>query len=326
VKVETSPRRLKAETGPIVLAAGFFDGLHRGHRKVIDATIKEARARGGQAWVLTFDPHPLRVLGPRTSPPLLTSTKHKLLMLSQLDLDGCLVMRFTPQLAVQSPQRFIRQLCRNIPELTEIFVGRNWRFGHGGAGDVQYLAALGREFGFEVRVMPPVLRRKHPVSSTRIREEVRKGNLSEARVLLGRSFSVLGTVKSGLTLGRRLGFPTANLNTRNEALPPAGVYAVFAEARGQCHAAVLNLGRRPTVRKGGEPRPILELHLLDFAGDLYGENIEVFFVRRLRDERCFATTNLLRIQIARDVERAGRLLKRTPTPRKNTLHSACRVL
>lgn len=309
MKVETSPRRLKASAGPIVLAAGFFDGLHRGHRKVLDATITEARAHDGQAWVLTFDPHPLRVLGPRTAPPLLSSTKHKLLMLSRLELDGCLVMRFTPKLAAQSPQQFVRQLCRNIPQLAAIFVGRNWRFGYRGTGDVQSLTRLGHEFGFRVQAMLPVMRRGQPVSSTRIREEVRKGNLSEARILLGRPFSVLGSVEQGLTLGRKLGFPTANLDTQNEALPPTGVYAVFAETRGRRHKAVLNLGRRPTVRKGGETRPILELHLLDFDGDLYGEDIEVFFARRLRDEHCFATTDLLQAQISRDVERARRLLK-----------------
>lgn len=311
MKVETSPQRLKAGRSPIFLAAGFFDGLHRGHRRVIDAMIQSARDCHGQAWVLTFDPHPLRVLGARMSPPLLTATAHKLRVLSRLDLDGCLVMRFTPALAACSPEQFVARLCRNIPALTAIFVGRNWRFGNRGAGNAQRLAELGRTFGFDVHVVRPVLRHRLPVSSTRIREEVRAGNLSEARALLGRPFSVLGTVVSGRTLGRTLGFPTANLKTRNEALPPDGVYAVFAAVRGRCHRAVLNLGRRPTVRQGGELRPVLELHLLDFKRNLYGDAIEVFFVRRLREERRFDTTGLLRNQIARDVQRARTVLEKS---------------
>jgi riboflavin kinase/FMN adenylyltransferase len=304
MRTVNDPALLRREKRPVVLAAGFFDGLHKGHQKVIANTVRRARECGGKAWVLTFDVHPMEVLKPASAPDLLTSTPHKLRLLAGFRLDGCLIMPFTRELAELGPELFVERLCDHVPSLAEILVGRNWRFGSGGRGNTRQLSRLAGRRNIRVTGVVPAMRRGTMISSTRIRAEVARGNLVEAGIMLGRSFSVLGTVSRGRTVGRKLGFPTANLDSHNELLPPQGVYAVHAELEGRRFKGVLNLGTRPTFRKDGRKKsvPVLEVHLFDVNRDLYGRDVEVFIEQKLRDERRFRSREALKRQIARDVE------------------------
>lgn len=306
------------EARPLALAAGFFDGLHLGHRQVVTETLSAARRAGQAAWVLTFDTHPAKVLNPNLAPPLLMSIRHKLLALDRLGLDGSLVLPFSRDLADRDPREFVEQLKAGAPTLTRMFVGQNWRFGRKASGDPALLTALGAELGFLVSIVNPVLRDGAPVSSTRVREAVLRGDLNEAEALLGRPFSVLGSVIHGESRGRKLGCPTANLAAENEVLPPYGVYAaraVLFDGQGPrpgpqaLHDAVCSLGLKPTFGQSGGQSPALELHLLDFSGDLYGRDIEVFFVRRIRAEERFDAEDALCRQIVRDISETRSILK-----------------
>jgi riboflavin kinase/FMN adenylyltransferase len=301
--------RLRRKRRPIVLAAGFFDGIHLGHRKVLGRTLARARELNGRAWVLTFESHPLSVLRPATAPRLLLSNRYKLLLLERLGLDGCVLLDFTRAVADIAPAEFVQNLRAAAPALAEIVVGRDWRFGRKGAGNPALLRRMGRELGFGVTAVGPVRRGGLPVSSTRTRAAILDGDLAAAATLLGRPFSILETVIPGRTMGRKLGYPTANLAPRNEILPPHGVYAVFAHVRGTLHRGVLNFGRRPTFAGRGAGDPVIELHLLDARpGELYGDDVEVFFVSRIRSERRFKSEAALRSRIAADVESATALL------------------
>lgn len=301
-----------------MLAAGFFDGLHRGHWKVIDETIANARKCKGQAWVLTFDTHPIKILEPKSAPQLLTSTRHKLRLLGRVDPDGCLLMPFTRKLANLDPEAFISMLCACVPALAEIFVGQNWRFGHEGKGDTVILSKLAKERNVKVTMVRSVLRKGKIISSTRIRNEITCGKLKEAATMLGRPFSILGTVTRGRTVGRKLGFPTANLNSHNEVLPPFGVYAVYALLEGGVFNGVLNMGTCPTFKKKNKGNPSVELYLLDLNSNLYGKDIEVFFIKKLREERRFLSKEHLKTQILLDVKNAFHLLVQKKI--KNTLY------
>lgn len=295
---------LKPERQPIVLAIGFFDGVHRGHRAVIEKTLARAKEVRGQAWVLTFDPHPMKVLNPTGAPPLLTSTRHKLEILSQSGLTGVVVMPFTRRLADLSPEGFVDRLKVCTPTLVEVLVGENWRFGRHGLGTPAVLARLCRPMKIRVRVIRPVRQARRPVSSTRVRQEVVQGHLCAAEMLLGRPFSVLGTVVHGRGIGHKIGFPTANLDPHGEALPPFGVYAVQARLGGKLRDGVLSIGVRPTFPCRGKAKPCFELHLPGIHRNLYGMDIEVIFRAKLRNERRFASVGALKRQIVRDIARA----------------------
>ena len=306
---------------PVVAAAGFFDGVHLGHRTVIDSTIARARAIHGEAWLLTFDPHPMRVLNPTAAPPLLTATPHKLRVLERLDLDGCLVLPFTRAFAATEAEDFAAQLIAISPPLTELVVGENWRFGHRGSGHPPLLSQLSEGTPLTVTVAPPMAWEAETISSTRIRSAVQRGNIDEATAMLGRPFSVLGTVEHGEGIGRQLGYPTANLDAHHEVLPPFGIYAARAlicrageapEREAQLLDGVVSFGVRPTIETKGKPKPVFELHILDHEQDLYGMDIEIFFVSRLRDEEKFASIDQLKSQIAHDVEDSRRILANHP--------------
>jgi riboflavin kinase/FMN adenylyltransferase len=310
MKVVTDPAALAAERRPVVLAAGFFDGVHRGHQRVLRRAMRRARELGGHAWAMTFDTHPMKVLRPAAAPRLLTSTGHKLLLFDRLGLDGCILLPFTRELAATEAGDFLRWLRLCAPSLREIHVGRNWRFGRGAAGDVDLLRQFGRGAGFGVRLAPTSRCGGRAVSSTRVREEILAGRLEAARAMLGRPFSVLGTVVPGRRVGRQLGYPTANLEPHNEVLPPCGVYAVFARVGRRLIQGVANYGTCPTFRGAVTGRPVLELHLLDFEGNIYGRQVEIFFARRLRPEKTYRRVAELQRQIGRDVASARRILSR----------------
>ena len=303
MKIFSNLKDLQHKRRPILLAAGFFDGVHRGHRDVIRRALAASRRGLGQVWVMTFDPHPRKVLAPESAPALLTSTCHKLRLLGTLGVSGCVVVPFTPSTAHQEPETFIAALKDAVPAISRLYIGLNWNFGRNGRGDAALLNKLAPHHGFRIVAIPPVCWRGTPISSTRIRRAVAVGRLADAASMLGRPFSVLGAVLHGRKIGRTMGIPTANLDFRNEVCPPQGVYAVTALIRRRRRAGVANLGVRPTFPGQGRRAPVLELHLFDTSRDLYGEIVEVFFLKRLRGERKFATPTALRAQIARDIGR-----------------------
>jgi riboflavin kinase/FMN adenylyltransferase len=295
------------------VTVGNFDGVHRGHQALVRVAVEDARSAAGTAVVLTFDPHPSRVLSPDRAPSALMTLEQKAETLAGLGIGRLAVLPFTRELAARSPAEFARSVLAEALGARLVVVGSNFRFGHGRSGDLETLTALGQDLGFRVHGVPPLLQDGAPISSTRIREAVFRGAVDAVVPLLGRRFFVDGRVVSGAGRGRQLGIPTANLDVVNETLPDRGVYACFCRVgggQGPLREAVVNLGRRPTFG-GGETT--LEAHLLDFQGDLYGQILRVEFVLRLREERPFAGVPALLEQIRRDIEEARRVLARAGT-------------
>ncbi|HWL51237.1 MAG TPA: bifunctional riboflavin kinase/FAD synthetase [Chthoniobacteraceae bacterium] len=304
--------QLATVPGPVCLAVGVFDGVHLGHQAVIGRALADAEAFGGNAVVVTFDPHPMRVLRPEHAPRLLTSTLHKRLLLERVGVRHLLVLPFTAEFAGMEAQTFVHALAEACRPLRTICVGHTWSFGKGRAGNLELLRKMGDQLGFDEIGMEAVELDGEIVSSTLIRACVEGGELEKAGRLLGRRFSILGTVKRGRQLGKTLGFPTANLSAHNEQYPPNGVYAVEARlpdagGEGALLQGVVNIGVRPTLREPGGER-LLELHLFDFDDDLYGRNVEVFFHRFLRPEKTFPDLDALTAQIGCDVLKARRAL------------------
>lgn len=292
--------------GPLFLAIGVFDGVHLGHQAVISTSARHAQEAGGTPVVVTFDPHPARILRPDKAPRLLTATQHKIALIRELGVEHLLVLKFDRQFADTPPEDFILELVRNARPLREICVGHEWSFGKNRAGNLALLQRLGHEHGFDVVGIPPVEMEGAVVSSTAIRRAVAEGDLTRAAKMLGREYTIVGTVERGEQLGRQLGFPTANISAHSEQFPPNGVYAAEARLDGATLRGIVNLGVRPTV-SGGEPRRLLELHLFDLVRDIYGEEVEVRFERYLRPEKKFESLEALAGQISRDVEAARSL-------------------
>jgi riboflavin kinase/FMN adenylyltransferase len=286
--------------GPVVLAAGVFDGFHLGHRAVIERALADALAAGGTPVVVTFDPHPAAILRPQNAPPLLTSTRHKLRLLGEAGVRHVLVLEFTQAFAAKAPEIFIADLAAACSPLREICVGEDWAFGKNRAGNLALLKSLGAKLGFDAIGIPAVAVEGRAVSSTVIRAAVEEGALDVAARLLGRDFSVFGSVIEGRRLGRTLGFPTANVRPESEQLPPNGVYSVRVALNGKLHEGIANVGVRPTISNEGV-QCLVEVHLFDFAGDLYGHDLEVSFLRFVRPEQKFPNLDALRSQIASDV-------------------------
>jgi riboflavin kinase/FMN adenylyltransferase len=285
--------------GPVFLAIGVFDGVHLGHKAVIERAAADAKAAGGTAVVVTFNPHPMRVLRTGGAPRLITSTKHKTRLIKELGVTFLLVIPFNTEFAATPPEQFIQSLHAACPSLREICVGHQWSFGKGRAGNLEMLEIWGAKLGFDEVGIPAVEIDGQVVSSTLIRSAVENGDLATAAKLLGREYTVLGTVIEGDHLGRKLGFPTANLSAHNEQFPPDGVYAVEAIHREKKYRGVVNIGIRPTIYEK-EGQRLLEIHLFDFHENIYGEDIEVFFRRFIRREQKFSDLDELKAQIARD--------------------------
>jgi riboflavin kinase/FMN adenylyltransferase len=290
------------------LALGVFDGVHVGHRAVIGRALESARRSGGLVGVVTFDPHPIRVLAPSRAPSsLLATLDHKAHLLDELGVGLMLAIHFDEAFANVEAEEFIDRLCR--ARVKTLAVGEDWKFGRGRRGDIAMLRKAAAERGFILEAVPPVMADGERISSTRIRQAIRDGNLSGAARMLGRPYSVEGVVKQGRQLGRQLGFPTANISTGDVQLPPDGVWAVRVDLNGEVLGGVANLGIRPTV--DGTTRS-LEVHLFDFQGDLYGRELDVTFVRCLRDERKFDSLEALQRQIEADAIEARRCLGESP--------------
>ena len=291
---------LGAPPGPVSLAVGVFDGVHLGHRAVIQRTIEDARSAGGVAVVVTFDRHPSAVLAPASAPQMLLPLWRRLEAIGESGVEATLVFAFDEEFSRQPAAAFVERLVRGFGSVAGISVGAGFVFGHRRSGNLEVLRELGRRHGFAVHGVPPVTIAGEVVSSTRIRELVAAGDLGRAGALLGRAYTLAGEVVAGDRLGRQLGFPTANLDVPGLVLPPRGVYAAWARTAGRRLPAAVNIGVRPTV-DGTAAVPRVEAHLLGFAGELYGARLELELASRLREERRFPSPAALRTAIGEDV-------------------------
>jgi riboflavin kinase/FMN adenylyltransferase len=285
-----------------IVTWGVFDGVHRGHRRVLSQVLTWARTEGVSSALVTFDRHPEEVLR-GTRVPLVTPLGERLRLLGDLGLDFCLVLNFTLEFSKTTAEEFIRDIVAARMGAKGIVLGHDSRFGKDRAGDIDFLTRLGRDVGLEVRHSDAEIFEGRPVSSSLIREAVLTGRLDQATYLLGRPPSVYGTVVKGDRRGTKLGFPTANLELHHAVRPPGGVYAAEVPLDGRLYRAVVNIGTRPTFREDGSE--VIETHLLDYGGgDLYGRNLEIRFLTRIRDEQKFDGPDSLRRQISADILKA----------------------
>ncbi len=290
-----------------VLALGNFDGLHRGHLKIIDRVKRAVAEHGGTPMAMTFDPHPPRVVRPDKAPPLLMTKAQRLDALHRAGVGCVAVVRFTPELSEWDPETFVRLVLVEWLRASEVWVGANFLFGHGRSGTFSLLRTLGLRYGFRADKIDPVRYKDFVVSSTRIRRLISEGRVDEAGALLGHPYYLDGPIVEGRHRGREIGFPTANMTTANELIPPHGVYATMVTVDGVVHTGLTNIGTRPTF---GETDTTIETHVLRYTGDLYGRSVRLSFVQRLRDERRFDDVDALRAQIEADQRRAERLFSR----------------
>lgn len=305
----------------IVLTLGVFDGMHKGHQKIVRHLLTEAHRIRGTSVILTFQNHPNTILRPEERTLLLTSLRHKLSLINRWGIDLCIALPFDRELSCLSPEEFVRRLLVQKLRVEKVILGEDARFGRNREGDVQVMESLAKNYGFRFGVVHQVRYLSYVVSSTLIRRLISEGHLSLAQNLMGRNFSMLGTVIRGCGRGKTLGFPTANLVPHSDVLPPRGVYMVrvrflrgdsFEEPRkfgpfrdavvGPAYSAVMNLGSRPTFGSSRTSGEIPEVHIIDFAKNIYNQTIEVEFLRRLRDETKFGSLEDLKVRIEEDVK------------------------
>lgn len=292
-----------------VAAIGIFDGVHLGHRRIINK-LRSYRGAPGDRMVITFDPHPQTVLRPDKTPPRIMSLGHRLSVLEKMGMDAALVIKFTEHIAMMSPEDFVRSVLVPVG-IRRVYVGSNFHFGRARSGNTGTLREIGARYGIDVRVVAPVKHGRDVISSTWLRKLIRSGELAKAAKLLRRPVSLLGTVVKGARRGRDLGSPTANIDPHQEVIPPPGVYAVKVDTGEGLYDGVINIGYRPTFY--GRPpnrreEPSIEVHIIDFEADLYGRDVEVFFIERLRKEKRFDRPEALVLQIAKDISRARTVL------------------
>jgi riboflavin kinase / FMN adenylyltransferase len=302
MKIIHAANKLKPGSKKICVAIGVFDGVHLGHQQIIRQTITDARQHDAVALVLTFDRHPNAIVAPNCVPPLIYSLPQKLRAIESLGADAVLLLQFDKQFSQQTGEEFIRSLVRDCGTIHSICVGADFVFGHKRSGNVAVLKKLGDEISFQVHGLASVSLDGQVVSSTRIREAIRAGDFDAANQMLGRPYAISGRVIEGDRLGRQLGFPTANLDATNLILPPNGVYSGCTKLKGQLHRVALNIGFRPTVASS-KPQLRVEAQVLDFDGNIYGEDLEVEIGGKLRAEQKFASVAELSEQIARDIAR-----------------------
>lgn len=290
-----------------IVALGNFDGLHRGHQKLIEQVRVRAGERGGTAVVMTFDPHPPQVLRPDKAPPLVMTLDQKLEAFERAGLGAVAIVRFTRELSQWEPEAFVEKVLIEWLRAAEVWVGENFLFGRDRTGTFTLLRALGEDRGFRVEKIEPVRYKDFVVSSTRVRHLISEGRVDEAGALLGRQYSIDGIVVRGDGRGRELGCPTANLESPNALLPAYGIYASIATIGAVRHPSVTSVGVRPTI---GDGRLTVETHLLDGPQDLYGAHVRLAFVLRLRDERKFDGLDALKAQMSADCDVARGVLSR----------------
>lgn len=301
--------RVKDELRDAVSAIGIFDGIHLGHKKVIKKVINH-KGKNFDKVIITFDPHPRSVLDKRTAPPRIMSIEHRLRIFDKMGIDAVIVINFSDNIANMDPEEFVRRVILGIGVKT-VYVGADFRFGHGQSGDVDILKSIGRKYGIDVRKVDNVRKGGKIVSSTWVRKLVAAGKLKEAEKLLRRPVSILGTVVYGDERGRKLGIPTANIDPHQEVIPPPGVYAVMIDIEGKIYKGILNIGFNPTfygTKLKRRKEPHIEAHILEFSGDLYAKHVEIFFIERLRHEKKFKNAQDLIDEIRKDKLKAEKLL------------------
>ena len=293
-----------------VLTLGIFDGVHLGHQRIFKDLKDEARKIDGETIIFTFDPHPLQVLAPQRCPPFITPFKKKLMLVERYGIDLVIVATFNLGLANITPEAFVKQILVDKIGAKKILVGYNYYFGKDRKGDVEMLVRLGEEFGFEVKVIEAMKVNDIPVSSSKIRELIQDGQMEQAAQLLGRNYRLIGKVIWGADRGKQLGFPTANLEILDGLYPKTGIYAVEVIMGNKTYLGVANVGYKPTF---GENPLSVEVHILDFSRDIHGEEIQLVFFERIRNEKAFENPDSLARQIRKDINAARKiLLRRSP--------------
>lgn len=332
MKIVTNLKRFNKNDFPnLVVALGNFDGVHLGHQAIIKQISERAKQIGGSAAVFTFKEHPQRVLHKKEDPQILTSLIHKLYLLKQYGIDLCFLIDFTIDFSKKNPEEFVKEIFIEKLGAKEICLGFNARFGHDRSGDSKLMNQLAPKYGFGFTEAPALKIGEQIVSSSAIRSLIQTGKLSEAKELLGRPYSFFGTIVSGAGRGAGLGFPTANLDPHSEVMPPEGIYAAWVrildcrlEETGSFSSlkehvvgdhlkAVLNYGKRPTFGKSDKPIP--EVHILDFDGDLTAKTVEVMIGERLRSERTFDNEAALKTQIQKDIEASLKWFQKEKEPK-----------
>lgn len=286
---------------PTVLTIGNFDGMHRGHQEILKRVLADARRKECMAAVLTFFPHPVRVLRPADAPALLSTLEQRLAAFEAAGIEAALVLRFDEALSKMGAEEFIEKYLAETMRAREVLVGDNFRFGHKQKGDVATLRALGKRFGFEVEIVGSLQVDDSVVSSTAVRTAVREGQMEDAARLLGRPFTLSGLVQSGTGQGRKLVVPTLNLKTEQELLPKRGVYVTRTIVGGESFRSVTNVGMRPTFNGA---HVAVESNLFGFDQEVSSGRMEVEFLSRLRDEQKFSRVDALREQVLKDIEKA----------------------
>ena len=286
---------------PSVVALGTFDGVHLGHRAILGTALARAREIGVEALACTFDPHPMEILQPDRAPRPITPFDERLALIGEAGIDTVVVLPFTRELSAVEPEAFVKDVLLERLHAREVVVGYNHRFGRGARGDARLLEGLAERFGFRAHVVPAMTVDGVAVSSSEIRAALQRGDVAGAARALGRPYAIAGPVTSGAGRGRTLGFPTANIDPDRPLLVPRGVYRGRVIVEGRPHAAVVNVGVRPTF---DETVLAVEAHLLDFAGDLYGRQVRLEFVDRVRDEMRFPSVEELKAQVMRDIATA----------------------
>lgn len=285
-----------------VLTIGTFDGVHLGHRKIIDALCERAKAIGGESVIFTFDPHPRKVVAPQeTNLRLVTTLEEKISLLEQSGVDHLIIYPFTKEFSQLSYEQFVEKVLVGQIHTNYLVVGYDHKFGKNRQGDFEFLKDCAKRFGFHIEKMDVLLINEANVSSTKIREAIQQGDFETANAYLGYAFKLHGTVVEGQKLGRTLDFPTANIETSDpdKIIPGYGVYAVKVNVSGKQYSGMLNIGNRPTVNHNADNRSI-EVHILDFKDDIYGQPIELTFFKKLREEQKFSSLEALKEQLLMD--------------------------
>jgi riboflavin kinase/FMN adenylyltransferase len=303
--------RNKTKLKDPIAAIGIFDGVHIGHKRLIKRVLASPDGKRSRV-IITFDPHPQTVLKSKKSRPRIMSLEHRLAIFEKMGLDASIVIRFTDHIASMTPEDFIQKIIIHGIGARTVYVGGNFHFGHGRRGSAETFKKIGRKSGIEVLTVQPVRKNRKIVSSTWLRKLITKGELKKAEKLLRRPVSVLGTVIVGDKRGKALGVPTANIDPHQEVIPPPGVYAVKVDIGGKLHDGVLNIGYRPTFygrRPARRREPLIEVNLFDLDIDLYGHAMEIFFIKKLRKEKKFKSSEKLIKQIKTDIKLAREELK-----------------
>ena len=295
---------LNPDARPICAAIGVFDGVHLGHQSILRQCAEDARSRGGLTVAVTFDRHPNEVVASQHAPPMIYPLAKKLRELERAGADATWLIHFDKAFSELPAEAFIRELARRCKRLESVCVGATFTFGCRRQGNVALMRQMGAELGFATHAVEDIRSENEPVSSTRVRQAVREGNLDLAGRLLGRPYELCAIVVKGSQVGRKMGFPTANIDTTGIVIPPMGVYAAETQAGGATRRAAVNVGVRPTLG-APEPRLVVEAHVIGFNGDLYGKELELRILKKLRDEQKFPSAEALRAQIARDVTAAS---------------------